>query len=76
MIRTQISLDRDMYRRARQEAKRQGISFAELVRRALVHVLTKRPVDEPWMHLAGAIEDAGADGSASVDAVVYGRPRP
>ncbi|MFN2421001.1 MAG: ribbon-helix-helix protein, CopG family [Gemmatimonadota bacterium] len=76
MIRTQISLDPDLYRRARREAKRRGISFAEFVRRALAHVLTTRPTDRPWMSLAGSIEDGGPDASRSVDAVVYGRPRP
>jgi hypothetical protein len=76
MIRTQISLERDMYDEAKKEAERRGVSFAELVRRALARVLREDSSDKPWMRLAGAIEDAGPDGSRMIDAVVYGRERP
>ncbi|MGH7571143.1 MAG: ribbon-helix-helix domain-containing protein [Gemmatimonadota bacterium] len=74
MIRTQISLDRRMYDEARAEARRQGISFAELVRRALAQLLQPRSTDQPWMHLAGTIEGP-PDASQTVDTVVYGRDR-
>lgn len=76
MIRTQISLDEDSYERARAEADRLGISFAELVRRAIGRHLGGRGEDHPWTRYAGAIEDAGRDASSSVDRVVYGRDRP
>ncbi len=77
MIRTQVSLEPEMYDEAKQEAARRGISFAELVRRALAALLRGGDANESrWMRFAGAIEDAGADASRSVDAVVYGRPRP
>jgi hypothetical protein len=76
MIRTQVSLHPEMYQEAREEASRQGMSFAEFVRRALARALPARPSQHPWARFAGAIDDAGQDGSASVDAVVYGRERP
>lgn len=76
MIRTQISLEPDMYDEAKREARRRGISFAELVRRALGRALVERAGEHPWMRLAGAIEEGGADASRSVDMVVYGRERP
>ena len=55
MIRTQISLDPVMYEAARLEARKQGISFAELVRRALGDAVPSG-VDRPWMALAGVVE--------------------
>jgi hypothetical protein len=76
MIRTQISLDADFYARAKEEARRRGISFAELVRRALAQLLAPRTGDQPWMGLAGCISDGGPESSQSVDATVYGRQRP
>lgn len=76
MIRTQISLDADFYARAKEEARRRGISFAELVRRALAQLLAPRAGDQPWMGLAGCIGDGGPESSQSVDATVYGRERP
>ena len=76
MIRTQISLEEEMYREARKEARRQGISFAELCRRALVHVLRHRSLKEPWMSYAGSVESGDENASRSVDEVVYGRRKP
>ena len=77
MIRTQISLDEDAYREAKEEARRQGISFAELVRRLLAAGLRhRRAGDRPWMRHAGTLASGDADSSTSVDEVVYGRPRP
>ena len=76
MMRTQISLDPEMYEEARAEARKQGISFAALVRRALARALPGRSSDRPWGRFAGVIEDGGEDASATVDAVVYARDRP
>jgi hypothetical protein len=76
MIRTQISLDPDVYEDAREEARKQGISFAELIRRALSQILPPRDTDRPWMNLAGAIEEGGSEASQTIDAIVYGRDRP
>lgn len=76
MIRTQISLDPELYEEARREAASRGISFAELVRRALAQVVRQDGGEAPWLRLAGAVEEAGPDASLTVDAVVYGRERP
>jgi hypothetical protein len=76
MIRTQVSLEEEMYREAKREARRQGISFAELCRRALAQVLGHRALKDPYMGYAGAIESGDEDASRSVDEVVYGRRKP
>lgn len=72
MIRTQISLSEQEYVAAKHEAKRLGISLAELLRRSLRTVL---PVDDskPWMRYAGMIETGDPRASRKVDDVVYGQ---
>jgi hypothetical protein len=72
MIRTQISLSPEEYQAAKQEAKRLGISLAELLRRSLRNVL---PVDEstPWMRYAGMIESGDPRSSQRIDEIVYGQ---
>jgi hypothetical protein len=72
MIRTQISLSDDEYKAAKKEAKRLGISLAELLRRSLRHVLT---VDEsrPWMRYAGMVESGDPRSSQRIDEIVYGQ---
>jgi hypothetical protein len=75
MIRTQISVDEDLYRRAKIVAKRNGISLAELCRRSLEAMIAKAPSNKPWMAYSGIVEGSPAD-SESVDDVVYGRERP
>ena len=77
MLRTQVSLDGDMYNRVKAEARRQGISVAELLRRALASAL--QPTisrNRPWMRFAGTLESRDAGSSRSVDTIVYGRGRP
>ncbi len=71
MIRTQISLSEEEYEAAKREARRLGISLAELLRRALRPLL---PVDEskPWMRYAGFIESGDPSSSQKIDEVVYG----
>jgi len=76
MVRTQISVDRETYEEAKEEAKRRGISFAELVRRSLAQTLPPRDADQPWMRFAGAVESGDESSSATIDEVVYGRERP
>ena len=76
MIRTQVSFDEETYRAAQEEAKRRGISFAELCRRAVAHSLRERGGDKPWMRFAGAVESGDPTASRTVDEVVYGRHRP
>jgi len=75
MIRTQISVDEELYERAKRVAKRRGISLAELCRRGLEAVLADERPDKPWMEFAGAV-DGDPDDSASIDDVVYGRNGP
>ena len=71
MIRTQISLTRTEYVAAKREAKRLGISLAELLRRSLRSLL---PPDSspPWMRLAGMVETGDARSSQRIDEVIYG----
>jgi Ribbon-helix-helix protein, copG family len=75
LIRTQISLDEQAYREAKAEARRQGVSLAEFLRRA-VRMALPPGNDRPWMRYAGAVASGDPDASATVDDVVYGRGRP
>lgn len=75
MIRTQISVDEELYRRAKQLARRHGISLAELCRRSLEEAVGREPSDKPWMAYAGIVE-GDEDDSMTVDEVVYGRGSP
>ena len=72
MIRTQISLTEDEYGSAKREARRLGISLAELLRRSL---RTMIPVDESkrWMRYAGMVESGDPQSSRNIDDVVYGQ---
>lgn len=72
MERTQISLSADEMRAARAEAKRLGISLAELLRRSLRTLL---PADrsKPWMRYAGMVESGDAASSSRIDDVIYGQ---
>ncbi len=74
MIRTQVSLSEEEYRAAKREAKRLGVSLAELLRRSLRTVL---PVDhsKPWMRYAGMVESGDPQSSQHIDDVVYGQKR-
>jgi len=77
MIRTQISLDEEAYREAKREARQQGISLAEFLRRLVAAGIRHRRVKErPWMRHAGVLASGEPKASQSVDAVVYDRPRP
>lgn len=71
MIRTQISLAEHDYHAAKAEARRLGISLAELLRRSLRAVL---PADEskPWMKYAGMVETGDPESSQKIDDIVYG----
>jgi hypothetical protein len=72
MIRTQISLSEEEYRCAKREAKRLGISLAELLRRSLRSVL---PLDDsaPWMRYAGMVESGDTTSSQRIDETIYGQ---
>jgi hypothetical protein len=75
MIRTQISFDEQLYKRAQKLAKQWGVSLAELCRRGLIEVLNHEPHKKAWMAYAGMLEGDESD-SASVDAIVYDREAP
>ena len=75
MIRTQISVDAEMYSRAKGVARRLGISVAELCRRGLEETIARQPTSKPWMAYAGILEGRPED-SSTVDEVVYGRSEP
>lgn len=77
MIRTQVSLEEETYRRVKVEARRLGISIAEVVRRALERALAEAPstLEKPWMRLAGSLRSGDPDASSTVDDVVYGTRR-
>jgi hypothetical protein len=72
MIRTQISLSEDEYDAAKREARRLGISLAELLRVSLRSVL---PADEskPWMRYAGMVDSGDPHSSQHIDDIIYGR---
>jgi hypothetical protein len=72
VIRTQISLSEEEYEAAKREARRLGISLAELLRRSLRPLL---PADEskPWMRYAGLIESGDPSSSQKIDDVIYGQ---
>ena len=72
MIRTQISLSGQEYAAAKREAKRLGISLAELLRRSLRAIV---PADQarPWMKYAGMVETSDPRASQTIDDVVYGQ---
>jgi hypothetical protein len=72
MIRTQISLSRAEYWAAKMEARRLGISLAELLRRSLRHML---PADasRPWMRYAGMVASGDSESSRHIDDIVYGQ---
>ncbi len=72
MIRTQISLREAEYEAAKAEARRLGISLAELLRRSLRTML---PADDskPWMRYAGMVESGDPNSSRTIDDVIYGQ---
>ena len=72
MVRTQISLSEEEYEAAKSEARRLGISLAELLRRSLRTMLPADPT-RPWMRFAGMIESGDPRSSQRIDDVVYGR---
>ena len=75
MIRTQISFDPELYRRAKEAARREGISLSELCRRGVAVLLARQPSSKPWMALAGKLEGDPKD-SSTIDSVVYRRESP
>ena len=75
VVRTRISVDEELYERARELAKRKGISLAAPCRRSLPEAVSRVPSGKPWMAYAGDL-DGRPDDSSTVDEVVYGRDEP
>jgi hypothetical protein len=75
MIRTQISVDADVYAQAKVVARRLGVSVAELCRRGLEETIARQPTSKPWMAYAGILQGSPED-SSTVDEIVYGRSEP
>ena len=71
MIRTQVSLDSEEYKLAKQEAKALGISVAEFVRRSVRQNLPPAG-DAPWMRYVGFVESGDPNSSQTIDEMVYG----
>lgn len=75
MIRTQISLDEKEYLRVKKSAKKQGISMAEYVRRAIRQSLPSKGASDrskPWMRYAGMVDSGDPNASQTIDDVIYG----
>jgi hypothetical protein len=76
VIRTQFSLDKQAHHAAKIEARRQGISLAEFLRRAVAVALGRRASGPArWMRHAGTLTSGDPDASVSVNQIVYRRPR-
>jgi hypothetical protein len=71
MIRTQISLDKIDYIRAKNEASRLGISLAELLRNA-IRIVLSYDKGKKWMKYAGFVESGDKYSSQKIDEIVYG----
>ena len=71
MIRTQIRLSPQEHLAAKLEARRLGISLAELLRRSLRGVLSANE-SLPWMKYAGMVVSGDSGPSGTVDEIVYG----
>lgn len=69
-----ITIPDELDDEAATEAKRQGISKSELIRRGLAAVLPdrdSRPIDDPWHQLAGFADGGLATEPGEIDRVVY-----
>jgi hypothetical protein len=71
-----LSLERDLYEQAKEEAGRRGTSIGELIRSSLAEALEPRREAKPWMRYAGMLDSGDPDASSTIDEVVYGRERP
>ena len=70
MVRMQISLNEQEYTLARKQAKKLGISVAELVHRAIRDALPLE-ANSTWMSYAGLVESGDSRSSQSIDEIVY-----
>ena len=65
-------MSRRDYDSAKREAKRFGISLAELLRRSL-RTVVGMDGSKPWMRYAGMVETGDRRSSQRIDDVVYGQ---
>lgn len=79
---TQVYLEPDLADALRQQARREGTSMGELIRRGARKVLDEAESAEPWQagdsiwQMIGAIQDSvPGDVSRHVDDYLYPRPR-
>jgi hypothetical protein len=70
MVRMQISFDEQEYMLAREQAKKLGISVAELLRRAVRDALPLE-ANSTWMSYASLVDSGDSRSSQSIDEVVY-----
>ena len=76
MHRTQISLDRAQYERLTREARRQGVSMSELIRRLVHDYLERkcnRPEKDPVEEVTGIAEGTGEYVGRRHDRFLYGK---
>lgn len=75
MHRTQISLGEDQYRFLVAEARRLGVSLAEVVRRLIAERMAGREeAEDPFEALAGAGEGDGRFSGRDHDHILYDDP--
>ena len=83
MVRTQIYLPRDMYRRLQKRAEENDLTLAVQVREALVNYLERTDVaeapilraDDPIFQMIGAASSKEGDLSVNHDHYLYGWPK-
>lgn len=77
MIRTQVSLSKIEYQLAKETARKMGISLAELLRRALHHLIpvgvTPHASAKKWLRYQGLVESGNPKSSQEIDDVIYGQ---
>ena len=72
MHRTQISLEPEHYGYLSAEARRLGVSMAEVVRRIVAERMRSQRPHDPFADLVGAGEGDGRFSGADHDRVLYG----
>ena len=72
--RTQISLEREHYGFLSAEARRLGVSMAEVVRQLVADRMRAVKQRDPFADLVGAGEGDGSFSGADHDRVLYGDP--
>lgn len=76
-VRTQIYLPRSLHRALRDEARRRGVSMAQLLRDAAAAALRNNNGDQhdPLAELVGIVREGPKDLATNHDYYLYGLPR-